>query len=112
LRIADSSVTEILDHNGNTGPKVRRIRAACNEKEPPHQNSWVNFGDEPKKKECGMFTERFEPPEERFLNCEKTTEAKRLRAELENTPGKAPQFLNRHEKREEQELNEKAHRRK
>ena len=23
----------ILDHNGNTGSKVRRIRAACNEKE-------------------------------------------------------------------------------
>jgi hypothetical protein len=65
-----------------------------------------------KKKECGMFTERFEPPEVRFLNCEKTREAKRLRPELENTPGKAPQFLNRHEKREEQELNEKAHRRK
>jgi len=53
-----------------------------------------------------------EPPEVRFLNYEKTREAKRLRAELENTPGKAPQFLNRHEKREEQELNEKAHRRK
>jgi hypothetical protein len=52
-----------------------------------------------RKKECGMFTERFEPPEVRFLNCEKTREAKRLRAELENTPGKAPQFLNRHEKR-------------
>jgi len=65
-----------------------------------------------KKKECRMVTERFEPPEVRFLKSEKTREAKRLRAGPENTPGKAPQYLNRHETREEQVLNEIAHRRK